>query len=533
MRTQSGATSLRALLYMDEIYGYLPPQRNPPSKVPLLRMLKQARAFGLGFLLATQNPVDVDYKALSNAGTWFIGKLQTEQDKNRLLDGLESASGGVTRNVFDKLISTLGKRVFVLHNVHSKTPELLQTRWVMNFLAGPTTRTQIPALNALANALGTPDQAKPQRFSAPQPVPSAGSTQPSFMASVPPQPKQASTAASPAMNGSQTKPSLPSGIREFFLPQNFSLPEAFKAAQQSMPAEAMIESVVYKPALLASAQVRILDRKLGVDSEVTRVAVVEKLEKRGAVRWEDFVINGKSLDQVETVPIPSARFGTVDLPLNDSKLMTALQKDFTDWVFRNSSVTARVNQALKVYAGPDVSQAEFMKACADAARAARDAEFNKLAARLDKQIATLEDKLSREERELRQDEAELAQRKMEAMGTHAENVLGLFVGSRSTRKLSSSLTKHRMTEQAKADVDESVEAIAQFKNQLAELDKERLRLAEEVNARWGNVVNQNNEAVINPKKTDVYVNLFGVGWMPYYLVKTNADPVELPAFGVG
>src|SRR5512144_110027 len=156
MRTQSGATSLRALLYMDEIYGYLPPQRNPPSKQPLLRMLKQARAFGLGLLLATQNPVDVDYKALSNAGTWFIGKLQTEQDKNRLLDGLESAAGGIPRMVFDKLISSLGKRVFVLHNVHVSRPELLQTRWTMNFLAGPLTRNQIPDLNRLANAAAAP-----------------------------------------------------------------------------------------------------------------------------------------------------------------------------------------------------------------------------------------------------------------------------------------------------------------------------------------------------------------------------------------
>src|SRR5512146_2969608 len=154
MRTQSGASSLRALLYMDEIYGYLPPQRNPPSKQPLLRMLKQARAFGLGLLLATQNPVDVDYKALSNAGTWFIGKLQTEQDKNRLLDGLESAAGSISRIVFDKLISSLGKRVFVLHNVHTARPQVFQTRWTMNYLAGPLTRNQIPALNKLANAEG-------------------------------------------------------------------------------------------------------------------------------------------------------------------------------------------------------------------------------------------------------------------------------------------------------------------------------------------------------------------------------------------
>src|SRR5512147_3258329 len=167
MRTQTGSSSLHALLYMDEIYGYLPPSRNPSSKGPLLRMLKQARAFGLGLLLATQNPVDMDYKALSNAGTWFIGKLQTEQDKNRLLDGLESASGGVSRTIFDKLISSLGKRVFVLHNIHAKNPQLFQTRWAMNFLAGPLTRAQIPALNRLAGA------------KVPDPLPDIETTQPS------------------------------------------------------------------------------------------------------------------------------------------------------------------------------------------------------------------------------------------------------------------------------------------------------------------------------------------------------------------
>ncbi len=152
MRTQTGSTSLRALLYMDEIYGYLPPTAVPPSKGPLLRMLKQARAFGLGLLLATQNPVDMDYKALSNTGTWFIGKLQTERDKNRLLDGLESVAGGIPRAEMDKLISSLGKRVFVMHNVHEKMPVLMQTRWAMNFLAGPMTRAQIPALNQLVGA---------------------------------------------------------------------------------------------------------------------------------------------------------------------------------------------------------------------------------------------------------------------------------------------------------------------------------------------------------------------------------------------
>ena len=153
MRTQSGTNSLRSLVYFDEIFGYMPPTANPPSKQPMLRMLKQARAFGVGLVLVTQNPVDVDYKGLSNTGSWFIGKLQTDQDKQRLLDGLEGAvAGGMDRAAYDRQISGLAKRVFLLHNVHSKGPVQFQTRWAMNYLAGPLTRTQIPQLNALAGA---------------------------------------------------------------------------------------------------------------------------------------------------------------------------------------------------------------------------------------------------------------------------------------------------------------------------------------------------------------------------------------------
>ena len=149
MRKQRGTGDLRALVYFDEIHGYLPPVANPPSKPILIRLLKTARAFGVGLVLTTQNPVDVDYKALSNAGTWMIGRLQTDQDKQRLLDGLESASGGIKRSEFDKLISALGKRVFLYHNVHEKEPEVFHTRWVMSYLAGPLTLSQISDLNKL------------------------------------------------------------------------------------------------------------------------------------------------------------------------------------------------------------------------------------------------------------------------------------------------------------------------------------------------------------------------------------------------
>ncbi|MGE5375192.1 MAG: helicase HerA domain-containing protein [Bacteroidota bacterium] len=537
MRTQSGATSLRALLYMDEIFGYLPPQRNPPSKQPLLRMLKSARAFGLGLLLATQNPVDLDYKALSNAGTWFIGKLQTEQDKNRLLDGLESASGGLSRSVFDKLISSLGKRVFIMQNIHAPEPVLFQSRWAMNFLAGPMTRTQIPALNRLAGIRpvepaidpGDTQPSRPLSATMPAASVSAPDLEPTTVMSrvpVPPSPLPRTTA-----DGSVTKPPIPAWIKEYYLPQNYSLPEAFSAARQTMPAEVMIEGVIYRPTLLASARVRILDRKLGVDTEIVRTALVDQVEKRGTVRWEDYVYQGPSLEDVDTSPLPSARFGTVDAPLNDTKLMTALQKDFTDWVYRTSAVKARANQALKVFAGPDISQAEFMKACADAARDARDAEVEKKEATVLRRIKVLEEKLLRENRELREDEAELSNRKMEEMGTHFENITGLFGGRRKASRLSSSLSKRRLTEQAKADVEESQDAIEDFKTQIAELERQRQEMIAEIQDRWGKVVSNMTEVTVVPKKTDVFVTLFGVAWMPHYILRSGSDTVELPAFG--
>ena len=150
MRTQSGTTSLRAILYMDEIFGYFPPVANPPSKLPLLTLLKQARAFGLGVVLATQNPVDLDYKGLANTGTWFIGRLQTERDKARVLEGLEGIATS-TGQKFDKqqmeqLLAGLDKRIFLLNNVHDDAPELFETRWAMSYLRGPLTRAQIKLL---------------------------------------------------------------------------------------------------------------------------------------------------------------------------------------------------------------------------------------------------------------------------------------------------------------------------------------------------------------------------------------------------
>ena len=161
MRQQPGTTSLRALLYMDEIFGYFPPIANPPSKTPLLTLLKQARAFGLGVVLASQNPVDLDYKGLANTGTWFIGRLQTDRDKQRLLDGLEGAGGTFDRGKMEQTLAGLGQRVFLMNNVHGSGQVLFESRWSMSYLRGPLTREQIKVLmDPLKSATAAPTQAK-------------------------------------------------------------------------------------------------------------------------------------------------------------------------------------------------------------------------------------------------------------------------------------------------------------------------------------------------------------------------------------
>jgi hypothetical protein len=210
--------------------------------------------------------------------------------------------------------------------------------------------------------------------------------------------------------------------------------------------------------------------------------------------------------------------------------MTALQKDFADWVYRGSTVTARANQKLKVFAGPDVTQAEFMKTCADVAREARDAEIEKKTAMIEKKIKTLEEKKAREERELRQDESDLQNRKLEAGANLLELGAG-FIGLGRKKNVTTQFTKQRLSQQAKDDVQESVDMIAQYEKDLADLQRERDEVVAQINDAWGNAVNDIDEVTIAPKKTDIYVKLFGIAWMPHYIIQAGSETMELPAFG--
>jgi hypothetical protein len=543
MRTQSGSISLRALVYFDELYGYLPPTAMPPSKTPLLRMLKQARAFGVGMVLATQNPVDVDYKALSNAGSWFVGKLQTERDKNRLLDGLQSASADLDRNTYSDIISALGKRVFLLHNIHANGAVLFQTRWTMNFLAGPLTRSQIPNLNRL---VGASQSAFVDRLEQPQVADDLSQFQPistSVVETLPglksveirSEPPHKSRTAQPecvtsGLEGSQTKPVIQPGVSEYFLPVNYSLTEAFKLATEPMPADSCLVAVLYRPTLLACARVRFVDRQFGIDHEVIRDALVDVLDRRKAVRWDDFPYNGPGMEKLEDQPAPQSRFIIPDASFGDAKLIKTLQKDFSDWVYRSTQINARANQALKIYAGPDVSPAEFRTACSDAARQARDAEISKQVAVIDRQLAAMQEKLAREERKLSQDQVEYENRKQEETGNMLELDAGIL-GLGRKKSVTTHFTKSRLSQQAKAEVGDTLDAIRQLKLQIRELEQKRQEVAQTSHERWAGMVNQVSDIPILPKKGDVYVPIFGVAWQPFYIIRGGNEVYELPAFG--
>ncbi len=501
MRTQAGTTSLRALVYFDEIFGYLPPTGNPPSKEPMLRLLKQARAFGVGLVLATQNPVDIDYKALSNAGTWFIGKLGTEQDKQRLLDGLSSAGGGgLDRGQYDDLISAIGKRVFLLRNVHEKHPVLFQTRWAMNYLAGPATRAQIPALNALAGA-GQPQEVAAAPVATPGPAPA---------------PEPAAQEPALELPGTASRPAVPGRTAEYFLPVN-QTPGGIKRL-----------GLLYRPNLLAQAEVRFMQRKYDLDELVTRTALVPEPDRRGRVRWDEFPAQVVEARRLDRQPVADARFAGLEEPLADAKLLRLMQTDFVDWAYRGTEVLVRANEKLKVYAGPGTSQEDFAGMCQKAAAEKAEAEADQLEARFKKKIDSLEARLSREERELAEDMAEHSRRKMEEAASHAETLFSLF--SKRRKSVSSSLSKRRMTARAREDVEESKEEIARLTKEIDEMEAEMNEAMDDLEARWEEIAADVTEIPVAPYKKDVSVELFGVAWVPYHLAEVDGRLVEQAGF---
>jgi hypothetical protein len=500
MYGQPGSSSLRAIVYFDEIHGYLPPVAAPPSKAPMLRLLKQARAFGVAQLLATQNPVDVDYKALSNAGTWFIGKLQTERDKDRLLDGLEGAAqGGFKRSDYDRIISALGKRVFLLHNVHEKAATVFETRWAMNYLPGPITRQQIPKLNSLAGLLAKRS-------------PSKGSS------------KENATME----DGLTTKPTVPSGVQEVFMPATLSLEASSEAYKRDIPSDAKRLGFIYRPALIAQAQVRFSQRKYNVYSEVKKAVLLTDIPANAAIRWEDYERPAVDERQIEGRPAADSSFGESLGAFGDGARLKNIEREFSDWMYRNGEIQVWANDELKVYAGPELTKEKFLELCQAEADKERDDEIEKAKDKIEAKLSLLEKKLAKGKRELNEDKSRASSRKLEEYGTHAENILSLFLGRR--RTLTTSLTKRRLSSEADEDVKETMAEIEDLEDQIAELSAEAKSVVEEIDGRWDQSAQEVTQIPLQPARSEVFVSLFGIAWLPYHRVDVGGRSVELPAF---
>lgn len=505
IRMQKGSSSLRALVYFDEIAGYLPPVANPPSKTIILRMLKQARAFGVGLMVATQNPVDLDYKALSNAGTWLIGRLQTEQDKARLLDGLEGAAPGIDRSEFDRMISLIDKRVFLLHNVHEDAAQVFHTRWAMNYLPGPITRTQLPALNALVDA---------QSHGAEQAARAKG---------------EAAEAEAEAGLGQDVAPVISGSVKVHYLPISLGPGEAVKKAGKGFDVDLTRPQIIYQPALAGQARVAYLDRARNLSQEKVYAVHVDELERRGLVRWENFLAGPIDLDRLDSAPRPDATFGNFDnLAIDDAKFVSSLEADYVDWIYRTQTMTVRVNKSLGVVAGPEISADEFKQMCAEAVEGKLADDIDSIKDKFKKKRDSLEDKLRTETQRLEKEKQELSHRRIEEVGKGLETVLGLVTGRR--RSLSTSLTKRRMTSQSKADVEAKEENVEDLQADLLQIDAELEKEIEEAKQRWEDAVADVTEEAVSPYKKNIFVELFGLLWLPYYAFEDGEKWLTVPAF---
>jgi hypothetical protein len=512
MRSQRGTGSLRLLIYFDEIMGYLPPIGNPPPRTVMLRMLKQARAFGVGLLLATQNPVDVDYKALSNAGTWMIGRLQTEQDKNRLMDGLKSASGAADLDWIDRTISGLGKRVFLLHSIYNPKPLLFTTRWAMNFLAGPLTRSQIPALNQMGRA-SLPAASTPVATVSYAAAPSV------------PVESKPRAKADAAAAGATSRPVVPTGIEEVFLPNSLGVSQALDAARAGAGES---RGILYKAALYAQGEVRFLLRKYNLDQS-QRIACLVVEHPNGRFDWPPNRVEPYEARALHTQPLPGTRFDELPTWMSDPKRWNALKKDFEDWLYQDGAIRLRANEELKVYAGPDVSEAEFRQMCSDAARDAMRAEQQKVEAGFRTKLNTLRQKLDKQKLEVEELRDDLNARRLEEGLTGLQTIAGLFGGRK--RSLSTNASKRRMTAKTGNQLQQAQADLESLTRQLKDLEDDQKAALEQVEEAWARKVGEISELPVAPTRTNIFTEQFALAWAPYYLVETAGGMIEVPAFG--
>ncbi len=483
MRSQSGTNSLRALVYMDEIFGYFPPVANPPSKSPLLALLKQARAFGVGVVLATQNPVDLDYKGLANIGTWFIGRLQTDRDKARVLEGLEGAAAGrgarFDRSAMEETLAGLGNRVFLMHSVHDEGTEIFESRWAMAYLRGPLSRSQIKMLMEAHR-----DAASPK--AAPQPSPVAAT-------------------AVAALTPASARPVLPPQVAQFFVPLRGGIPGG--------------HTLVYQPRLLGVAQVRYADTKLKIDLSQDLLAITEITDNAVPVEWANAETLNLAVNDLEKNPI-AAEFVPCASAASQVKNYVGWAKDFTAWIQGDRRLALLRSPGTREVSKPGETEREFRIRLQQVARESRDAAAEKLRQRYAPKLAALQERVRRAEA-AKAREAEQAQRaKFDTVISFGSTLLGAFLGRKavSAGTIGKAATTMRSAGRAmnqSGDVTRAQETVEALQQQHRDLEAQFRAEAEAVGAGVDPATEVLETLELRPTRTNINVRLLALVWLPF------------------
>jgi hypothetical protein len=498
MRAQSGTTDLRAMLYMDEVAGYLPPTANPPTKKPIMTLMKQARAFGVGVVLSTQNPVDIDYKALSNAGTWMIGRLQTDRDKARLLDGMASAAGGVDMQAVGDTISGLGKREFMLRRAGKDTPEVFTTRWAMSYLRGPMTRDQIQQIRGAttvggATAAGT--AAMSSRAAEPAAVAPAAVPEPAL-----------------GDDESAIMPEVATGIPVRYVDV---------AAPWLDAVGGDARGALRSAAVVARVSLRYDETKADLvhddEYEAVLFPIQEQIDATQIVQVDyddrDLRINAPD-DVVYRLP---------DGPIKNKTFWTQVERDIKDQITRTLTLELPANVGLKLYGRPGEDADAFEARCLKFADNKADEEIAKLRDKYEAKATTLRDKIDAAEDRIEElEEQTKSKRNTELLSTAGSMLGGLLGGRKSKGALLGGLlgkagtaARRRGTTTASAGRLETAEN--KMQRLIDQVDDLEIELADdvlEIDAKWMETGKAITSLTVGLEKTDVKVTQLVLAWLP-------------------
>lgn len=491
MRTQPGTSSLRALLYMDEVFGYFPPIAQPPSKLPMLTLLKQARAFGLGVCLATQNPVDLDYKGLGNIGTWFLGRLQTSRDKERVLDGLEGASlqqgSAFDRKEMDRMLSSMGNRVFLMNNVHDDGPTIFQTRWALSYLRGPLSRSQIQELMA----------DKRKNISA-SPSPIASSDNHSNR-----------NANNPSMQTGDIggkRPIVPAGISEWFA----SMTEAPKTGT----------ALLYRPYLMAEVSMHFVRATSQVDYWRDKTLTIAGSTSEDCQSWEN--AEDLKLTDLELTDQPEdgLNYAILANELSSPKFYQTMEKSLSDYLFRNQQIKIFTSKALKRSSRPEQSEDEARIELSQVSREIRDERIDSMKSKYATKLESIQKRIHTAEQRLEKEKEQSSRQRLDSVLNIGGSILGALLGNKrnakSTISAASKVAKGwSKTSSESSDVERATESLEklleEFRNVEQECEADMARIADEFSAE-----NMRLEEVDIPlRKSDTRVKQFGLLWIPF------------------